>query len=120
MPNGSHRKTIQVTLTGPGTSLKPKVDPDTVVADHGSQWELVWVPAPGEQGWSFTQIALADAEHSPLPNPPFTQTVVEPNVITVQDKNDESREWEYAVCVEKDGKEYWSDDPIVNNQGGGG
>lgn len=119
MSNGSHRKTVQVTLAQSGATLKPTVDPERVVADHGSQWQLLWVPEAGEQGWSFTQIALADAEHSPLPNPPFTHVVVEPNVITVQDKNDEAREWEYAVCVTKDGKEYWSDDPIVDNQGGG-
>lgn len=120
MPNGAHRKTVQVTLAGSGTSLKPKVDPDVVVADHGFGWELLWVPAPGEQGWAFKRIALADPDHSPLPNPPFTHVVVEPNVITVHDKNDEAKEWMYAICVEKDGTAYWSDDPIINNKGGGG
>ncbi len=120
MSNSANRKTVQVTLTGSGTSLKPTVNPDTVIADHGSQWELIWVPAPGQQGWDFKQVALAEPTHPPLPNPPFTHVVVEPNVITVQDRNNEARQWEYAICVEKDGKEYWSDDPIINNQGGGG
>lgn len=119
MSGGPHRKTVQVTLTGSGTNLKPRVEPDTVIADHGSQWELIWVPAPGERGWDFKRIALADPAHSPLPDPPFTRTVVEPNVIKVQDNNDEKRDWEYAICVEKDGRQYWSDDPIIGNQGGG-
>ena len=110
-------RTLHVTLDTTLTPPVSVVEGDLSVGKH--RYQITWLPAEGQSGWTFTKITQAD-QSSALPDPPFSGVTVSDGQITLQDDNkhglDHGR-FSYSIQVKSGDHYYWSDPEIINKGG---
>jgi hypothetical protein len=110
---------LTVRVIGSGSRAQVNVTPTAVTIDPNTDDNITW-NRENNATWTFAGIAQDDANHSPLPNPPFKAQNVQDTSIVVEDDNSAVTDttYNYAVQVKlSDGTLVWSDPQIINRGG---